>query len=245
MRVYVHNYSYCSNSTGLRARLTVIYRNGLHNLRNLNLFRSMIPSDHEEQQRRNELISTRLFICLLFASFLILLIYTSQVQVTQTITINSPTLGLYSSLYEKHAQTLTCPCSNIAVTQQQFISLTPTFHPVCTSDFIDARWPMGIINAAYSFYVYNRDFRWRGPIMFQALASICTLANVSMNNALIDFKSITLISDNVLPESVFNPQVNASVDLFITSTASSFNRAFRIIRDTMQGMVLFQTHFQA
>ena len=96
----------------------------------LNLFRSNQPRESEENEYelKNELISTRLFICLLFVSLLILLVYTSQVRVTHTITVDSPSVEVYSSLYEKHPDTLTCPCTNIAIAQEEFISLVPTFH---------------------------------------------------------------------------------------------------------------------
>ena len=154
---------------------------------------------------------------------------------TQTVTINSPMLALYSSLYEKHSETLTCPCTNISIAQKEFISLMPTFHPICTSHFIDVRWPLGIADAGSGGYIYNRDFRFRGPTMFTALAALCALSNASISSALVSFKSTTLITSDVLPERVFTSQVNASIDLFIASEASSFTRSFRIIRDTTQG----------
>ncbi|CAF3939173.1 unnamed protein product [Rotaria sp. Silwood1] len=181
-------------------------------LQNLNLFQStkLLENDDNGYQLRNELISTRLFICLLFISMVILLIYTSQVQVTHTITVNTPLLEVYSSLYEKYAETLTCPCTNIAIEQQEFISLIPTFHQICDSDFVDPRWPMGIQNTMQLFdYIYNRDFRMRGYSLFQALVSICALAKVSIGNALIDFKSTTFISKNLLSEKTFAAQMNA------------------------------------
>ncbi|CAF5097349.1 unnamed protein product [Rotaria sp. Silwood1] len=140
----------------------------------------------------------------------ILLIYTSQVQVAHTITVNTPLLEVYSSLYEKYAETLSCPCTNIAIEQQEFISLIPTFHQICDSDFVDPRWPMGIQNTMQLFdYIYNRDFRMRGYSLFQALVSICALAKVSIGNALIDFKSTTFISKNLLSEKTFAAQMNA------------------------------------
>ncbi|CAF4883484.1 unnamed protein product [Rotaria sp. Silwood1] len=166
----------------------------------------------------------------------ILLIYTSQVQVAHTITVNTPLLEVYSSLYEKYAETLSCPCTNIAIEQQEFISLIPTFHQICDSDFVDPRWPMGIQNTMQLFdYIYNRDFRMRGYSLFQALVSICALAKVSIGNALIDFKSTTFISKNLLSEKTFAAQMNASIDLYTTSLAYTFSRSFGIIRDTTQG----------
>ena len=220
---------------GIGAHIKNIYRKGINGLRNLNLFRSPVPVDNEEQQLKNEFISTRIFLCLLLISLLIFVIYTSQVQVTRTMTISSPTLSFYSSLYEKYGEIIVCPCSKIIIPQEEFLTLFSTFHPICTSDFINSRWPNGIYNSWSDIYVYNRDFRFRGSQMFEALSSICSLANVSIYNDLIDFQSSAFLSSNVLPERVFIPQVNASIDLFLASTANTFTRSFRLIRDTTQG----------
>jgi hypothetical protein len=207
-----------------------------HILQNFNLFRSTQQPEGDDNgyQLKNQLISTRLFICLLSISLIILLVYTSQVQVTHIIIIDSPSLEVYSSLYEKYAEVLTCPCTNIAITQQEFISLTPTFHQICDSDFVNTRWPTGIDASMGSNYVYNRDFRFRGFSAFTVLISICSLSKTNIANALIDFNSTTFISKNVLPENILIAQMNASIDSYTTSLAYAFERSFQTIRDTTQ-----------
>jgi hypothetical protein len=156
--------------------------------------------------------------------------------VTNTIIIYTPSFEDYSSLYGKYAEALTCPCMNIAIAQEEFISLSPTFHEICESDFVDPRWPMGIDKTMYKFeYVYNRDFRFRGQSTFSALISVCSLAKISIDNALIDFNSTTFISKNLLSENTLILQVNSSVDFYTNSNGYTFSRSFGIIRDTIQG----------
>ncbi|UJR29660.1 hypothetical protein I4U23_017208 [Adineta vaga] len=215
-------------------RLRHLMQKAIHSIRYLNLFRS--DNVDNEYRHRNQLISTRLFICLLLLSMIILLIYTSQVSVTHIITIDQPSLEDYSSLYEKHSKTLVCPCLNIGIDQEKFITLIPIFHQVCQSDFIDARWLIGIANTIdQHFYIYNRDFRLRGYSTFSALASVCSLAKINIFNALIDFNSSTFISNTLFSESRLLIQANASIDFYITSMSYSFSRSFGIIRDTIQG----------
>jgi hypothetical protein len=156
----------------LRKHLTTVYVA----LRKLNLFRSSEPLENADNgcEFKNEIISTRLFICLFLISFVILVIYISQVPVTHTIILNKPLLSVYLSHYEKYAETLTCPCSNIAIAQKEFISLTPTFHQICESDFVKINW-LSYLNGA-STYLLSSDFRVTGGVLFQILTSFCHLA---------------------------------------------------------------------
>ena len=199
-------------------------------LRKLNLFRSTRPPDrNDEHQLKNELLSTRLFICLLFISLVILVIYTSQVQVTQTITIDSPTLEHYSSLYQDHSQTLTCPCTRLAIAREEFISLAPTFHQVCASDFVTTNWS-SFINAAAGTYV-SSDFRYTGALLFQILASFCQLSNETTKNSLPVFYSSRFVTTNVVDANLFYEQCKSLIDSYISSTAAAFAYSFDFTRD--------------
>ncbi|CAF1689095.1 unnamed protein product, partial [Adineta ricciae] len=116
------------------------------------------------------------------------------------------------------------------------MTLSPIFHQVCHSSFIDSRWRTGIANAILQVvYTYNRDFRLRGLSSFSALASVCSLAEIDIFNALLHFNSTTFISNTLLSKSTLIAQANANLDLYVTSMAYSFSRSFGIIRDTIQG----------
>jgi hypothetical protein len=76
---------------------------------------------------------------------------------------------------------------------------------ICTNDFINPSWAQAIYDAysATDTTVYNRDFRFRSFYYFQMLASLCTLANSSLTDELVDFDNTFLISANILPERVY------------------------------------------
>ncbi|CAF1006346.1 unnamed protein product [Adineta steineri] len=221
----------------LRTRIRNLYEKAKHTLRNLNLFYSTESSENErtDYQIKTELISTRLFICVLFISLSILLIYTSQVYVTQTIPLNTTLLKDYESHYEKYAEALICSCTNIAVTQNKFISLTSVFHQVCDSDFVNPRWRNGIDKTYLGIGAYQKDFRFRGASTFAALDSVCSLAKTSITNSLIDFNLTTFISKNLLSQNMLWAQMNASIDLYTMSIEYAFGRSLEIIRDLIHG----------
>ncbi len=79
-----------------------------------NIFESNTPLDNDQYEHKTQLISTRIFLILLILSLTILLLYTSQVQVTHTITVDSPPLDHYLSLYEDYGDKVICPCTTIA-----------------------------------------------------------------------------------------------------------------------------------
>ena len=83
-------------------------------LKDLNLF-SSIPPSTDEHQLRQEKISTKLFLTFLITLMLVLLLYTSLVDNTETISIPAPSLVQYSRAYSKYQETLTCPCTQISI----------------------------------------------------------------------------------------------------------------------------------
>jgi hypothetical protein len=204
-------------------------------LSNWNLFRSTQPSEDNDNgyQLKNQLISTRLFICLLSVSLIILLVYTSQVQVTHTITIDSPSFEVYSSLYENYAEVLTCPCTNIAIAQQEFISLTPTYHQICDSDFVKSSW-LSYLNAA-THYLISSDFQDTGSLLFQILTSFCQLAQNTINDSLPKFYSTSFVSYDVIDMKLLNNQSQSLIELYILTTANQFAYSFDFIRDAIAG----------
>lgn len=201
-------------------------------LREWNLFRASRPPDrNDEQQLRNELISTRIFIFSLLISVLVLLVYTSQVQVTQTITIDSPSLAVYTSLYHDYAQTLTCPCKNIAIAQQEFIALDPTYHQVCNSDFITSNW-FSFLNAVGDNNL-SKDFRYTGSLLFRILAAFCNISKETIEDSLPRFYSTQFVTNNLVSRDLFYEQCKSSISLYLSTTATALTSSLQFIQDSI------------
>jgi hypothetical protein len=159
----------------------------------LNVFPSIPPST-DEHLLQNERTSTRMFIVLLTLSLTILLLYTSLINVTQTVSVKTNTMAQYLQLYSTYPQTLTCPCTQISINYGAFLDVQYTFHQVCSSVFVDEYW----INYLYTSYgsntVYPDDFRSTGFLTFQGLSALCGLVNQTISNSLTQFYSNQYIS---------------------------------------------------
>ena len=75
----------------------------------------------DEEDLKNQRISTWLFLILLFLSIFSLLIYASLRSVTKTIVIQQPTISVYKDLQFKYPNTLVCPCRQILNEYSTFI----------------------------------------------------------------------------------------------------------------------------
>jgi hypothetical protein len=72
--------------------------------------------------------------------------------------ISNPSPDLFKKLYNEHGETLSCPCSTTTVPYKDFVTNTVSFHPVCSSIFIDQQWVEALyLPNASSFFVV--DFR--------------------------------------------------------------------------------------
>ena len=201
----------------------------IEHLRSFNLF-SSYPSSTNDYDIQNELLSTRVFLLLLILCIAVLGIYTSQENITETITVNEPNFNRFRALIQAYPNTLKCPCENIAITQNTFISLHPDFHHLCTSDFVSRNWSAHITATADAYV--SKDFSYVGGPFFQALAAFCDLAKAHLNNALLTFNSTRFISTTALAENSFMQRVQLVTDAFETNTIGTFIQPFNVIRET-------------
>ena len=59
---------------------------------------------------------------------------------------------VYKQLYLEHIDTLSCPCSRIAIPYRDFMSSNITFHPVCNSMFVSEQWTEALYLPNASWY---------------------------------------------------------------------------------------------
>ncbi len=209
-----------------------------HHFYTLNVFPS-IPPSIDEHQLRNERISTRLFLFLLISSLAILLLYTSLINITQTVNVKAPTINQYSQLYSTYSQTLTCPCSKISINYQTFIQVNYTLHQLCNSVFVTKYWIDYLANFVSNSAISFEDFRVTGSFTFQALSAFCELINQTIVNRLIQFQSTQYISASVTSFQLFQLQSESFISLFKSTMTNDFLLSLSTIRDTTQSNALF------
>ncbi|CAF4256013.1 unnamed protein product, partial [Adineta steineri] len=218
-------------------RIHLLYGKVKSYIQNFNLFPSIPPST-DEHQLRNEKISTRLFIILLILSLAVLLLYNSLINVTQTVNVKAPTMTKYLELYSTYSQALICPCTQISINYDTFISIEYTFHQVCASVFVKQDW-IDYLSKNYQVQsISTFDFRSMGPYLFQALNAFCELINQTVSNRLSQFNSSQYVSASVISSNVFKSQAQSLVDQFKLSTTNDFLLSLTTIRNMTQSNAL-------
>ncbi|CAF1042229.1 unnamed protein product [Adineta steineri] len=252
----------------INERVQALHQKTKHLFLNFNIFASVPPTTNEHQLR-NQRISTRLFIILLIILLSILLLYTSLINITQTVNVKAPSIQEYEQLYNSYNQTLTCECTQVSINYEKFIQIQYTLHQVCHSDFVTQEWinylgiteewidQLAIYEAYeqynyyyyYAHYGYNdnygnfepnpTDFRVTSTFIFQAMSTFCTLVNQTISNSLIQFYSNQYVSAFVTPSNVFQLQTKAFISQFKSTTATGFLLSLTMIRNTTQSNSLF------
>jgi hypothetical protein len=168
----------------------------------------------------------------------ILVLYTSLVIVTKTVTIKQPTVNVYTELQTKYSQTIVCPCTQISINYEKFISFNPTFHQICSSDFVTEQW-INYFAMSVLQHTWEHDLRVIGPIYFSSLIRFCDLSVETINNALLLFNFTKYITKNLQEVNLFRSQTEQITTLFKQTTTSSYLLALSMGKQMTSGNGLF------
>ncbi len=223
--------------TNISGRVCEFWRKLKEYLRNLNFFPSVPPST-DRYKIQTQRISTRLFIIIFSISLVILLLYTSLIRVTETVSVEAPTLIEYANLNSTYSPTLTCPCSKVSINYGKFLHVDHTLHQVCSSIFVNQTW-IEYLRYSLKGNWFLGDFRWTGIYAFQALRTFCDLIEKTISDRLIQFYSNQYVSASVVPQKLFEPETKSLIDQFRSSLTTNFLLSLSMIRDTTQANALF------
>ncbi|CAF3993185.1 unnamed protein product [Adineta steineri] len=225
-----------AETLGRQSKCSILYKLKEY-FSTFNIFPS-VPPTTDEHKLRNQRISTRLFIFFLIISLAILLLYTSLINITETVNIKEPSIKDYKQLYNSYSQTLTCECTQISINYEKFIHIQYTLHQICHSDFVTQQW-IDYLATSYGDNTPNyADFRVTSTSTFQAVSAFCTLVNQTISNSLIQFYSSQYVSASVTPSNLFQLQTEAFISQFKSSTTNQFLLSLSMIRNTTQSNAL-------
>lgn len=187
---------------GRTIRLAIDY------LKSLNLYD---PSDNDtDQDRRNQISSTRVFLILFIISLTSLVGYASLSLQLTTVNIQNPSQSTFEYLYSIYPDSLICPCTHTSIQQNKFITAHISYHQYCSSIFIDDDFISSLSHLIPQMY-YILDIRRMLSSQLQILASQCRLSKIAMNDALTAMASNQLF----LPTMISRDTLNARVDIII------------------------------
>lgn len=187
-------------------------------------------------------VSTRIYVSLLTLVIINLVTYTSLVALTQTITIEKPSQIAYTTLYEKHPNSLSCPCKNIAIRYEDFIKISIQYHPICSSWFISDVWKSKLFVSNWNAFVWN-DFRITAGNYFQLLDALCSVARRSVQSSINDLFSKVLLTKYLLPSMSLSTKSRDEISFALNATANKMQQHNAFIRKAFHSNQ-FQTIFK-
>ena len=204
----------------------------------LNLFESRL-SWNSDERRQTEIITTRLYVVLLSLCITIASIYTSSIFQTEVFTVKNPSKATFDEINKNPSwsPTLACPCQNLTIPYRRFVQISPRFHQICSSDFVSSDHQWIKLFSPFLFddtYPYDGFRRFITP-QFRALASLCTIANGTVTDALSAFMSSALISEQAMSMDTVQSQITSAVAQFELSTTRAFTMTFNHVKDMVTG----------
>ncbi|CAF3921398.1 unnamed protein product [Adineta steineri] len=205
-------------------------------LLNLNLFQTRSTNPHTI---RKQLFTTRFYIIILIIIFPILLSYILLNQKSVTVTVKLQSLDQYNNLRMKYPTTITCPCTDISIRYNQFIELNPSYHQICSSDFVSQQWFEYLYDENKA---HEKSYYATASAQFQILSSLCKQAQEAVNSSLIQFYATKLTSSELISSDLLQIQVDTGVNSFKKAMPQTFNQALDMLSSFIHGNTFMSTY---
>lgn len=152
----------------------------------------------------------------------ILYLVSSLTLITQIEQIMKPSISTYENLMNSYPNSLQCPCSNISIEYQSFLTIIPRMHEICSSDFILNEWIDYISRNIDPLQVDSSDFRRTATGQFQLLASLCNLSQEVVNESLSTLLTSNFIDTQLLSSKLLNVRIQNIIKEFKMTILNSF-----------------------
>jgi len=182
----------------------------------INLF-----DNEEELSFVDQILATRIYISLLTITLSIIIITTGFSLHTNTITIQTPSETTFNQLSIEYSSTLSCPCEQSLINQDEFISFDPQYHPICTSQFVNQTFISSYLSDMNMSNYWPLDYRIMIASHFQILALFCQTMKQIISDAIDEFSTDYIFTNQVLFHDAFNAQVIALVEQLKTTTVAN------------------------
>ncbi|UJR06812.1 hypothetical protein I4U23_011099 [Adineta vaga] len=178
--------------------------------------------------KHQEILSTRLYFILIIISFSILTTYISISIQTKNTIIPFPTQSMYENLQKQYPNNLQCSCNKTVILYKTFVKIIPSFHQVCSSDFISQQW-IDFIFQVDSTLIYPIDIRTSLSSMWQLIKSFCQSATMTIFDRINQFYNSFLIEPMLLTEQVLEAKVQTILYSLFQMTLSNFIQSIEIV----------------
>lgn len=193
---------------------------------------------------KTEFISTRIYIIVLTLSIIIFLIFLSAPIKQYDIIIENPSVEIFERLYRNYSTQVKCPCRRIIINYGSFLSLTPEFHPICSSDFLSDEWMYSLTGIPFTDlfqmiklkYKYD-GFHHIGDSFFSTVKTLCSMAQTTYSNSYLLFKHSAFVTDYSMSSTELYIRINDILNEFQSNTITDFKQLFSLTRFHTQSML--------
>ena len=192
--------------------------------------------------RNERQMTDRLHFFLVLVTLSILYSFSAFAAQSVTKTIDKPSLFTYQDLDARFPGAVHCLCAQASIQYQAFLTIQPSFHQVCSSDFVTESWIRYLYGAGNLVHQYPPTDFWASAIgQFQSLASLCQLSNETVSNTLTQFLTSSFISQQLLSPSSFNDRIQQATYEVQITMPNLFINTLSLIRETTSANMLMNT----
>ncbi|UJR07361.1 hypothetical protein I4U23_011647 [Adineta vaga] len=158
------------------------------------------------------------------------------------IQVQKPSLSTYEDLAKRFPSSLQCPCSDVSMEYESFLTIEPRFHQVCSSDFVSDRWIVYLYGEGDLIERFSpTDFRYSASAQFQLLASLCRFSQGAINDTLMQLVTSDFMNANLLSVQSLNERIQSTIDEFKATIPSSYVSTLTIVRETTGSNMLLSS----
>ena len=174
---------------------------------NINLF-----NNEDDLSLLDQLLTTRIFLALFTILLFLVISFTALTFQTQTVVISSPSETIFNDLSIRYPSTLSCSCRQTSIRYDEFLSLHPRYHPVCSSQFVNRTFIASALSDMKMSDYWTTDYRVMLASHLQILALFCQSANETINDLIAEFTARHIITTQVLFHNVFETKIAALIE---------------------------------
>ena len=193
---------------------------------------------------KTEFIATRIYLVVLTLSIIIFLIFLSVPMKQYDVIIENPSVDTFEQLYRNYSTQVQCPFRRIIINYGSFLSLTPRYHPVRSSDYLSDEWmhsltgiPFPDFSQIFDYEYKYDDFHHMGASFFSTVKTLCSMAQTTYSNSYLLFEHSALVTDYAMSSTELHIRMNDTLDQFQSNTIKDFKQLFSLIRFHTQSML--------
>ena len=168
-----------------------------------------------------ERLTRQLHFIIVFIAIILLSTFSAFTPKAKSIEIKNVSIKIYEDLIRLFPDTLDCPCSDASMTYNNFLMITPQFHPICSITDLNQ------MNVFTSSIVQ--------------LQSLCQWLMTSVQEALDQFYARRLINTKLLPRDIFLSRIVTIIKDFRWVLSQSLLNTLSIIRELISANQLLSS----